>query len=656
MKKTTAVLKYILSIHVSVLIILLILRITFFISNVGSNPVSIGKLFTAIIKGFRFDNVVVCLVMALPIFILVAFSLFNKIPKILVKFLSLYIILAFSLIFFNYVANIPYFKYSFNYIPGSALTWLSSSSGDVKNMILEDSSYYIYIFLYIILIICFSTIIVKLTRKLINTETCDLNKRDYKFHISAIFVVFALYFVGIRGSFEHYPIRIGMAYFCNNSFYNKLGINPTFFLVKSVEKTEKKYNLNNQFSLNNSVNYVKNYLNINHNNDPDLGSSLTRFVKTKGKPVNANVVIVLMESLSSEFLNWQYKGKSLTPYLHSLIEKSYYFENLYSAGTHTNNGILATLYGFLPPFDKFAMSSGYYFGLPMNLRNHGYQNLFFITGNPHFDNMYSFLSDNGFDKIYSQDDYPKNEIVNTWGVSDEYLFKYGIKELNKAHKENKPFFATFLTVSNHPPVVIPERFKDAGGNELECVISFVDNSIKDFMQEAEKQDWYKNTIFVFLGDHGKIIGKQTYDMPLNYNHIPLIIYSDIFNESKKIKDFGSQVDVYPTIMGLLNKPYINSSLGIDLFKTKRPYTFFVSDQYLGCIGEFFYMYEASTGKDALYDYRNYNTNDLQYEYKDIFDSMKVYSTSMFLTSKYIKEDKLARPSDKVVNNFFKKNK
>jgi len=438
-----------------------------------------------------------------------------------------------------------------------------------------------------------------------------------------------------------------------------LGINPTFCLVKSIEKNSTKYDLNNQFSVEKSITYAKNYINSQDNNsDTDALSLLTRYVKTNGKPVNANVVVILMESFSSEFLKWENNGRSRTPYIHSLIEKSYYFENFYSAGTHTNNGIFATLYGFIPQFDKPALHpTKYFLGLPINLRNYGYRNLFFITGNPNFDNMRAFLTDNGFDidNIYSQDNYPIDKRVNIWGVPDDYIFKYGINELNEIHKKNKPFFATFLTISNHPPIVVPEKYKNAGNDELECIISYVDDSIKEFMEEAEKQDWYKNTIFVLLGDHGKVIGEQTYGMPLSYNHIPLIIYSDMFDGPKKFKNFGGQVDVYPTIMGLLNRPYINNSLGLDLLKTERPYMFFVSDEYLGCIDDkFFYTYEAASGKEALYDYRNKRTEDLKYKYSNTTDSMRIYSTSMFLTSKHIIDYQLSRPNSKKINSFFKK--
>jgi len=662
MKKIISVLKYIICIHISALITLMAFRITLFIANIhlidGLSDNTINFL-TAIFKGFRFDNVIICAVLSLPLLILMVMSLLNKISKILVKFFSLYIMVIFSIIFFISAADIPYFKYFFSHISSMSLNMLLNFSGDIKGMILQESSYYVYIFLYIILTTCFCFIVVKSTKKLIsNIKTLNSNRKDYKFFIPISVLVFVLYFIGIRGNVKERPIRIRDAYFCGDIFYNKLVINPTFFLIKSINNHNDKNPLLEKFDIKSSIEYARKQLEIK-DEDPYQNdeSPIIRLIDAKEKSTNTNVVIILMESFSAELLNYEYNGKSLTPYLHSLIEKSYYFENFYSAGIRTNNGIPATLYSHVAQFYRQMMPAtpDYHFGLPMTLKQYGYQNIFLVPGDPKFDNVAPFLSENGFDKIYSNDDYSEEKVVNVFGINDYSLLQFGIDILNKKHKENKPFFATFLTVSNHPPIVVPEEYKNAGSNDQERILLFVDNSIKEFMKEAEKQDWYKNTIFVFLGDHGKNLGKQIYDMPLSYNHIPLIIYSELFDKPKKIKDFGGQVDVFPTIMGLLGVPYINNTIGVDLFKTKRPYIFFESDEYFGCIDDkFFYTYEVSTGKEGLYDYRNKNAENLISKYTDIADNMRTYSSSMILTSNYIVEKGLSRPSNNVIESFFSK--
>jgi len=153
MKKTTAILKYIIGIHAFALIILLVFRVAMFVSNISlaNSDSDVKNFFTAIINGFRFDNVVICIVLALPLLVLTTMSLLNKISKTLVKFFSLYIILVFSLIFFNYAADIPYYSYFFSHISDTAVKIFLNSSGDARSMIFQEYRYYIYILLYIIL-------------------------------------------------------------------------------------------------------------------------------------------------------------------------------------------------------------------------------------------------------------------------------------------------------------------------------------------------------------------------------------------------------------------------------------------------------------------------------------------------------------------------
>jgi len=301
-----------------------------------------------------------------------------------------------------------------------------------------------------------------------------------------------------------------------------------------------------------------------------------------------------MESMASGFPDYTWEGKKLMPYLNQLREESYYFENIYSAGIHTNNSIVASLYGYPAFFERPMMPTEiiYHTGLPVNLKEQGYETLFFLTGNPNYDNMNQFLLGNGFNRIYSQYDYPKEEVVNNFGVSDQYLFEYGLEILDKTSRTGEPFLATFLTVSNHPPLIIPEKFKEKGRSDQESILSYVDSTIEYFIENAKKKDWFENTLFILVGDHGKIIGEQPYEMSLTYNHVPLLFYSsEIQKNPRKFDQTGLQIDIYPSIMELLNISYTNNSLGESLFSHERPFGYFVSDTHVGCLDkELFYTY------------------------------------------------------------------
>ena len=354
-----------------------------------------------------------------------------------------------------------------------------------------------------------------------------------------------------------------------------------------------------------------------------------------------------MESMSTDLLNVKEGGKPITPFLNQLIMKSYYFENVYSAGTHTNHGIMATLYGLPALFDRNMMKNvdiPLCQGLPYTLQQQGYRTMFFMTHEAQYDNMNAFLLENGIDEIYSQEDYPKNKRRNSFGVADDFLLEYGLNKINEKAKEPQPFLATMLTVSNHPPYIVPDEFESVSDEAQYQIVAFADDAIRQFMKGAEKEEWYKNTIFVLLGDHGKIVGSQTYEMPLSYNHIPLILYSPTFEDApQQFRQLGGQVDVFPTLMGLLNRTYQNNTFGVDLFKTDRPNMFFSSDDALGCINhEFFYTYNFKAKIDGLYKYNDNSPENLVNQYQTKADSMRMYSAAMFQTASYMFKNNLTR--------------
>lgn len=645
-KKLSRIIIYLLSVHILALAILSILRCILYFVNISQTADMADKItlfIKAILKGILFDHLIASYISFTPLTVLTIFALFNKIHKGLIKACNIYFIICYSLVFMISVADIPYFRYFFSHLDGAVFHWLGFGA-TTAGMVFQETSYYIYFALYIILIIIFSISVFRFGRKTYYTKSSSLRGKQYAVAIPSVILLWGLCFIGSRGGVERYPLRVSNAYFCTNSFMNQLGINPAFYLIKSASSFFKKHNnLEGLMDQEQALAFAQKELKSEPGNSEN---PIGRYIQADSLPLKAHVVVILMESMSAEYMKIENEGKTLTPYLNKLKNESYYFDNFYSAGVHTNNGIAATLYGYPTQFDKpmMGVNVDHYSGLPANLRDKGYQTLFFLTSNPQYDNMNSFLLENGFDRIYSQYDYPSDKIVNNFGVQDDYLFQYGISALNEASKKDKPFLATFMTVSNHPPFVIPPKFRNAAETDEYRAVAFADDCVRMFMQEASKQDWYQNTIFVLLGDHGKTVGTQIYDMALSYNHIPLFIYSPMFKDMpKRFSQFGGQIDVYPTLMGLLKQSYQNNSLGIDLFSEQRPYTYFVSNTRLGCINDkHFFIYNPQDKKEGLYDYRNQKTDNIQPEFKAEADSMREYAFSMMITADYLLKKDIKR--------------
>ena len=648
---------YLVSVHILGIGFFLIFRLILYFYNYEQTAGIECKgalLLQALRKGLVFDNFIASCISCLPLLVLSVSALSKRFSERFIMACNRFFIIAYSIVFAVYIVDIPYFSYFSAHIKIDALVWLQFGS-ETAGMIFQDIRNYPFFALLLLSVFLFCRILNALS--LATAERCfprkreshdnpyvftgdsrfrgnDRAKRGLKIYIPLAVLLWGICFLGMRGSLERYPLRVGFAYFSNYSFYNQLGVNPNFSFLKSIQEASKeRKNVNGLMSLDEAFSRVSDALNIPA--APD-GRSLNRPVQPGGEVINANVVIVLLESMAADCLQVEYQGRNLTPFLNDLISKSYYFEHFYSAGIHTNNGIVSTLYGFPALFDKPSMSSNpaHYTGLPGVLREAGYRTLFFLTSNPQYDHMNSFLYANGFDRIYSQHDYPKEKVVNNFGVQDDYLLEYGLNRLNEAAQADKPFLATFMTVSKHTPFVVPERFKNAGADDEECILAFTDSSLKDFMENAAKQDWYRNTFFIFLGDHGRIKGRQKYDMALDYNHIPCVIHSPLLKDApRRFPQFGGQIDVFPTVMGLLNRPYVNDSFGVDLLKETRPCMFFVSNNQLGCIDDnYFYVRNTDINSDILYDMHSDNPENVMEEQSGAGEKLKAYAVSMTVTA------------------------
>ena len=428
-------------------------------------------------------------------------------------------------------------------------------------------------------------------------------KKWQKYSVGALCCVllWGAVFCGMRGSFQLYPLHISFAYFCDHPFYNRLGINPIFNIIQSAEQGQTALpsglaELNEQEALR----YVQKALSID-SIDPErpLVREGERALLLEGKP---NIVLILMESMAAVNMErTNERGEPLTPYLRSLQDRSIFCSNAYSAGIHTNNGIVASLYGFVPNFSKTMMgvNAPRFTGLPFYLAQNGYTNIAFVTGNPQYDNMNAFWRDNGITEIYSQYDYPREARVNNFGVPDGYMFKWGLDKLNEKAQSGHPFFATFLTVSNHTPYVIPEQYQSRGETDEERSIACADDAIRQFMEAAQQTSWGKNALFILVADHGIAYG-SLYEMGLDGNKIPLFfVHPDL--KPQVIERPVSQIDIPETVLSMLGIPHENNTLGIDMLHQYRPYAFFVSNEHLGVADDaYFYCYSIQTGRERLY--------------------------------------------------------
>lgn len=302
-----------------------------------------------------------------------------------------------------------------------------------------------------------------------------------------------------------------------------------------------------------------------------------------------NVVLISVESLSASFMAHFGNTLGITPNLDSLADKGILFTQLYASGTRTVRG-LESLSLAIPPTPgqsivKRPNNEGL-FSLGNVFKSKGYTTQFIYGGYSYFDNMGYFFANNGYQAI-DRDSLKKEEIhyENIWGVADEDLFTLSLREMDKNYQIGKPFFSHVMTVSNHRPYTYPEgRIDIASHTSRAGAVKYTDYAIGKFIREAQNKAWFKNTIFVIVADHcASSAGKV--ELPVDKYHIPMIIYSPGNVAPQRFERLTAQIDIAPSILGLLNFNYRSKFFGYDIFRLEpgRERAFISTYQSLGYI-------------------------------------------------------------------------
>lgn len=318
------------------------------------------------------------------------------------------------------------------------------------------------------------------------------------------------------------------------------------------------------------------------------GENTTRTISGDSLENHRNVVLITIESYSADFMKAYGNYQNITPFLDSLSQKSLQFTNLYAAGNRTVRGLEAVTL-CLPPTagesvvkredNKNKFSTGSIFN------QKGYNVKFMYGGDAFFDNMQDFYSGNGY-QIVDKSSFSPEEITfsNVWGVCDEDMYNKAIKVMNAEAKENKPFFNHIMTVSNHRPFTYPNNKIDIPGDikSRDGGVKYTDYSLKKFFEMASKQPWFQNTVFVIVADHCASSAGKT-QLPLDKYRIPAFIY-DPTGKPAKCNKLMSQIDLMPTLFGLLHFDYQSKFFGQDVLKSDyKPRAFIATYQDLGLI-------------------------------------------------------------------------
>jgi len=371
-----------------------------------------------------------------------------------------------------------------------------------------------------------------------------------------------------------------------------------------------------------------------------------------------NIVLVLCESFSMYKSSMSGNPLNTTPFFNEMCNRGIFFERCFSPHYGTARGLFAIITG-IPDAQLYKFSTRN----PLALKQHtiinnfeGYNKYYFLGGNPEFNNFEGLLHNIDGLQMVTEGQFQSPK-VNVWGISDKNLF---LEANARFKKETKPFFAIIQTADNHRPFMIPqedsvferlelptdtlEKYGFESANEFNS-FRYSDFCFQKFIEAASKEDYFHNTIFVFVGDHGvsgnasAIYPSVWTDQRLTDEHVPLLFYAPYLLGPQKRKEVASQVDVLPTIAGMIQEPYVNTTLGRDLLdhSIKNNYAFTINqDGTLGMITDSYYFTKnINFPNEQIFPLNSNRLNYSWHDVKAIKSKMSEITTAYYETARWM---------------------
>ncbi len=377
-------------------------------------------------------------------------------------------------------------------------------------------------------------------------------------------------------------------------------LNTPFTLIRTIGKNKgfKEYHFVNQQYIDENIQPIKQY---------------ARVVPTK-----PNIVIFILESFGREYwgsMNTERhipNFKGYTPFLDSLSQHGFVFDNAFANGRQSIHGMSSILAG-IPTFQVAYTSSPFVKQPTQSIvsvcNEMGYDTSFFHSAPNGSMGFLGFSNILGYNHYYGKTEYNNDtDFDGIWGIWDEPFFQYMNTTISS---KKQPFMATIFTISSHHPFKIPQKYEgkfDKGNVEMHQCVGYTDYAIKRFFESAQKESWFNNTIFVFTADHPNMVYYDLYRQPITTTGIPILFYSpnpDLVGVGKS-HDIAQQIDIYPTLAHLIGyeKPF--RSWGRSLFSDKESPRAYISNAqfYQLMQGNYTYVMTPEGKLNGIYDVKD----------------------------------------------------
>ena len=588
-------LKYLMILLSTYVLIQVLTRIVILVSfsDLVSNSIleSLKTLAVGLIYDFT-SGVCFCLPVALLLIFLQPKSRLLTVTLFILDFLTLFIAVALFLFWQEFHTN-------FNFIAVDYLIYTHEMLGNIWQ------SFNVMLIMPIIFVI---TLIIFMIQKTILPESFNswqpLN-----------FIIYIVLIVMIPASLVYFVKSEWRENVSSNRHNVEVSGNGAYEFVRAFFTNEIDYQT---FYLTQDDSTVINTLRklIDSNNSTFLDNGVTRQVDNHNEmsELKPNVVLITVESLNADYSAVFGANNSLTPHLDELAKDSFIFKRMYATGTRTVRGLEA-LNLSLPPTPGQSIlrraNNDDLASLGNAFRQNGYNCDFIYGGYGYFDNMNEFFAGNGY-TVKDRTSIPDEEIFHEtiWGVADEILFTQVLKSMDEHFSNGERAFEMVMTTSNHRPFTFPADRVDMPDGTRPAAVLYTDWAIDDFLKRASTKPWFDNTIFVIIADHQALAAGKA-SLPINCYHIPCLIYAPKLINPGSTDRLISQVDLAPTLLGIIGMSYKSKFLGHDINRTapEDDRVFISTYQMLGYIKNDTLIVLTPDKKITPYHIKNWNTSD-----------------------------------------------
>ncbi|TGM55287.1 alkaline phosphatase family protein [Leptospira biflexa] len=573
----------------------------FFVYSYRLEEINHLLILKAFLIGFRFDLVTVSI--ALVVFYILSIPEFLSRNQLYRNLWLVTPLIIYPFCVLHLFADLLYFENANKHIGYEAIVFL----GDLDVLVVSAWSEAPFKILSFFLVILLYVLGIRFwfRKNKIGYQVNETQPKRYTIPKIILWILF--FFIGLRGGPQESPLRASEAIISDDALINQIALNGIYTTINDFKSQSIPKHL--KMSDSEMLSIVKEEIQFEGAeflDDPNF-PLVRKFNETTGKKPT-NIVLVIQESWTGKFV-WPisdgiWLGKEITPYYNQLARRGHSFSKFYANGGRTSNALLSVLTSIPDRPGLTAIRTpqilSHFSAIGNIFSELGYETSFITGDDLKFDSLATILPHFGYKTLIGKEDFRKSGLyqIGAWGYDDEHLYSKAIEEMDAYQKKKKPFLMTILTMTTHYPYKVPDKkyeIFDSSVTDYDYLNTYhySDAALEVFMKEIQKRDYFDNTLFVFVGDH-------THHRYLSYYEdrmVPFMLYAPKYIKPKLDERIASQLDVLPTILGVIGKETYFAGFGKNLLapNVKSGSTYFAYGSACGWIDEEKILYQSVDG-------------------------------------------------------------